>query len=99
MFPFRQPAAVAASFPPCFASLVCKVSSLPLLPSLSLSHSQTEGLPVCSSLAWLFCWAVGPYLSSPRLLTNYFSLMTIMNKADGCCYLLKEVRGLHTTVL
>jgi hypothetical protein len=40
------------------ASLLCKVSSLSLLP-LPLSLSERV-----FSLAWFFCWAVGPYLSS-----------------------------------
>ena len=43
-------------FPTLLASLLCKVSSLPLLPSLSCTRKQRAfQSAVCSSLAWLFC--------------------------------------------
>lgn len=90
MFPFRQPAALAAaSFPPCL--LRSSARSPPSLSdslSLLLAHRQRRAFQYAAAFAWLFCWAVGPFPISPparRLLTNYFiSLMTIMNKADGC---------------
>lgn len=90
-------------FPTLLASLLCKVSSLPPLLSLSLSctRKQRTSQSAAASLGFsVVLLAPLLSLSSPRLLTNYFyfSLMT-MNKADGCCYLLKQVRGLHTTVL
>ena len=99
MFPFRQPAALADSFPPCLLRSSARSPPSPSSPlSLALANRGPASLQQ-PCLAFLLSCAVGPYLSSPHLLTNNFSLMTIMNKADGCCYLLKEVRGLHTTVV
>lgn len=92
MFPFRQPAALAAaSFPPCLLRSSARSPpslSLSLTPFLLRSHTDRGPSSMQQPLLGFSVELLGPFLSllTPgRLLTNYFiSLMTIMNKADGC---------------